>query len=117
MMYATGRWPSIPPGKLVRALLLKALYSIRSDRLLTEQLDYNLLFRWFVGLAIDEDLWNLSRFSNDCELLLGADILWKFFRRIHKEAGEEGLLSDEHFTVDETLFESLATRTQHMPKE
>lgn len=88
-MYApTGR-PSIPPEKLIRALLLQVLCSIRSERSLMEQLDYNLLFRWFVGLSMDDEVWDHSTFSKNRE-----------------QAQEQGLLSDEHFTVDGTLIEA-----------
>ena len=108
-MYSPAGWPSIPPGKLIRALLLQALYSIHSERLLIEQMDYNLLFRWFVGLAMDEDVWDQSAFSRDRDRLLDADIVWKFFCKIRKQAQEQGLLSDEHFTVDGKMIETLAS--------
>lgn len=109
-MYSSTGWPSIPPGKLIRALLLQVLYSIRSERLLMEQLDYNLLFRWFVGLGMDEDVWDQSTFSKSCERLFKADIVGKFFTRIREEAQTQGLLSDEHFTVDGTWIEALASQ-------
>ena len=84
------------------------LYSIRSEGLLLEQLDYNLLFRWFVGLAVDEEVWDQSTFSESRERLLAADLVGKFFGRIREQAREQGLLSDEHFRVDAILFEVLA---------
>ena len=102
-MYApTGR-PSIPPEKLIRALLLQVLYSIRSERLLMEQLDYNLLFRWFVGLSMDDEVWDHSTFSKNRERLLDGEIIGKFFVKVREQARQKGLLSDEHFTVDGTL--------------
>ena len=109
-MYApTGR-PSIPPEKLIRALLLQVLYSIRSERMLIEQLDYNLLFRWFVGLSMDDEVWDHSTFSKNRERLLDAEIIGKFFVKIREQAREKGLLSDEHFTVDGTLIEAWASQ-------
>jgi len=116
-MYApTGR-PSIPPEKMIRALLLQVLYSIRSERMLMEQLDYNLLFRWFVGLSMDEGVWDHSTFSKNRERLLNADIVRKFFERIREQAQKQGLLSDEHFTVDGTLIEAWASQKSFQPKE
>jgi len=115
-MYSPTGWPSVPPGKLIRAILLQILYSIRSERLLLEQLDYNLLFRWFVGLAVDEEVWDQSTFSKNCERLLDADLVGKLFSRIREQAREEGLLSDEHFTVDTTLIDALASQ-RNFPAE
>jgi transposase len=115
-MYApTGR-PSIPPEKMIRGLLLQVLYSIRSERMLMEQLDYNLLFRWFVGLSMDEEVWDHSTFSKNRERLLNADIVRKFFERIREQAQKQGLLSDEHFTVDGTLIEAWASQKSFQPK-
>ena len=116
-MYApTGR-PSIPPEKLIRALLLQVLYSIRSERMLIEQLNYNLLFRWFVGLSMDDEVWDHSTFSKNRERLIEADIVEKFFDRIREEAQRQGLLSDEHFTVDGTLIEAWASQKSFKPKD
>jgi len=116
-MYApTGR-PSIPPEKLIRALVLQVLYSIRSERMLIEQLNYNLLFRWFVGLSMDDEVWDHSTFSKNRDRLLEADIVEKFFRRVRDEAQRQGLLSDEHFTVDGTLIEAWASQKSFKPKE
>ena len=116
-MYApTGR-PSIPPEKLIRALLLQVLYSIRSERMLIEQLNYNLLFRWFVGLSMDDEVWDHSTFSKNRDRLLEADIVEKFFDRIREEAQRQGLLSDEHFTVDGTLIEAWASQKSFKPKD
>jgi len=103
----TGR-PSIAPEKLLRALLLQVLYTVRSERLLMEQLDYNLLFRWFVGLNMDDPIWDASTFSKNRERLLGGDIAHAFFDQVLAQARERHLLSDEHFTVDGTLIEAWA---------
>ena len=109
-MYLPIGWPIIPPGKLIRAMLLQVLYSIRSERLLIEQLDYNLLFRWFVGLAMHEEVWDQSTFSKHRKRLLDANILGKFFCRVCEQAQEQGLLSDEYFRVDGTLIEAFASQ-------
>jgi len=107
-MYSfTGR-PSIAPEKLLKALLLQVLYSIRSERLLVEQLDYNFLFRWFVGLNIDDPVWDHSSFSKNRDHLIASDIAVKFLTFIKAQAQQAGLLSDEHFTVDGTLLEAWA---------
>jgi transposase len=107
-LYAkTGR-PSIAPEKLLRALLLQVLYSVRSERLLMEQLDYNLLFRWFVGLSMDDTVWDATVFSKNRDRLLEGDIARAFFERVLCHARALHLLSDEHFTVDGTLIEAWA---------
>ena len=93
---------SIPPERLLRALLLQIFYSVRSERLLTEQLDYNLLFRWFVGLNMDEPVWDATVYSKNRERLLKGDIARAFFTAVLEEARVGDLLSDEHFTVDGT---------------
>lgn len=98
----TGR-PSIAPERLIRALLLQVLYSIRSERMLVEQLEYNLLFRWFVGLSVDEPVWDHSTFSKNRDRLFGADIARELFDAIVGQARTAGLLSDEHFSVDGTI--------------
>lgn len=116
-MYARVGRPSVPPEKLLRALLLQALYSIRSERLLMEQLDYNLLFRWFVGLSMDDPVWNHSVFSKNRERLIASDIAAVFFERILQQAKGAGLLSDEHFTVDGTLIEAWASLKSFRPKD
>jgi transposase len=116
-MYAKEGRPSIPPEKLLRALLLQALYTIRSERMLMEQLDYNLLFRWFVGLSMDDKVWNHSVFSKNRERFLGSDLAAAFFARILKQAAQAGLLSDEHFTVDGTLIEAWASMKSFRPKD
>jgi len=112
---AVGR-PSIPPEKLLRALLLQVLYSIRSERLLMEQLDYNLLFRWFVGLNMDEPVWAPSVFSKNRERLLEGEIADRFFDGVQAQAVDHKLISDEHFTVDGTLVEAWAGHKSFKPK-
>jgi len=104
----TGR-PSVPPEKLLRALLLQILYSVRSERLLMEQLEYNLLFRWFVGLSIDDEVWTPTTFTKNRDRLLEGDIAAAFFQDVVAQAREDRLLSDEHFTVDGTLLEACAS--------
>lgn len=101
--------PSIAPEKLLRALLLQALYTIRSERQLMEQLDYNLLFRWFVGLGMDDSVWSATTFTKNRERLLDGDIASAFFEAILIHADRERLLSNEHFTVDGTLLEAWAS--------
>lgn len=108
-MYAAVGRPSIAPEKLLRALLLQIFYSIRSERLLMEQLDYNLLFRWFVGMSVDEPVWDASTFSKNRDRLLEADVAREFFWQVWEQASEAGLVSDEHFTVDGTLIEAWAS--------
>jgi transposase len=116
-MYShTGR-PSIAPEKLLRALLLQVLYTVRSERLLMEQLDYNLLFRWFVGLNIDDPIWDASTFSKNRERLLAGDIARAFFAQVLAQARERNLLSDEHFTVDGTLIEAWAGQKSFKRKD
>jgi transposase len=100
--------PSIPPEQLLRALLLQVLYTVRSERLLMEQLDYNILFRWFVGLSMDDPVWNPTVFTKNRERLLDGDIAQAFFERVLAQARGKSLLSDEHFTVDGTLVEAWA---------
>jgi transposase len=107
-LYAqTGR-PSIAPAKLLRALLLQVLYSIRSERLLMEQLDYNLLFRWFVGLDVDTPVWDVTVFTKNRDRLLEGEVATAFFEQVLAQARAQRLLSDEHFTVDGTLIEAWA---------
>jgi transposase len=104
----TGR-PSTPPERLLRALLLQVLYSIRSERMLMEQLDYNLLFRWFVGLTMDDAVWDPTTFTKNRDRLLRGEIAQLFFDQVLAQARERGLTSDEHFTVDGTLVEAWAS--------
>jgi len=105
---ATGR-PSVPPEKLLRALLLQAFYSVRSERQLMEQLDDNLLFRWFVGLAIDAPVWDVTVFTKNRERLLRGEVAAKFMDRVLNRPQVQGLLSQDHFTVDGTLVEAWAS--------
>src|SRR5260370_16641345 len=108
-LYSRVGRPSIPPERLMRASLLQYLYGIRSERLLMEQLDYNLLFRWFVGLNVDDPVWDASSFSKNRERLLQGDVAEAFFDEVLREARERHLLSMEHFTVDGTLLEARAS--------
>jgi transposase len=114
-LYAdTGR-PSIPPERLLRALLLQILYTVRSERLLMEQLNYNLLFRWFVGMDMDEVVWNHAVFSKNRERLLNEEVAEVFFQRVLERA--KPYLSDEHFTVDGTLIEAWASHKSFRAKD
>lgn len=116
-LYArTGR-PSVPPEKLLRALLLQVLYTVRSERLLMEELDYNLLFRWFVGLNMDDRVWAPTTFTKNRQRLLDGHIAERFFERVLAQARALGLLSDEHFTVDSTLIEAWASLKSFRPRD
>jgi transposase len=115
-MYSDIGRPSIPPEQLLRALLLQMLYSIRSERLLMEQLHYNLLFRWFVGLSMDAPVWNHSTFSKNRERLLAHAIGPEFLAAIVRQANAAGLLSDDHFTIDGTLLEAWASHKSFQRK-
>jgi transposase len=108
-MYAVGGRPSIAPEKLLRALLLQILYTVRSERQLIEQLDYNLLFRWFVGLSIDDPVWDVTVFTKNRERLLAGEVAQAFFNAVLDQARSHDLLSAEHFTVDGTLVEAWAS--------
>src|SRR5438876_4187910 len=114
-LYANNGRPSIPPERLLRALLLQIFYSIRSERMLMEHLDYNLLFRWFVGLEMDEAVWNHAVFSKNRERLLNEEIAESFFQRVLERA--RPYMSDEHFTVDGTLIEAWASHKSFRPKD
>jgi transposase len=100
---------SVAPEKLLRALLLQVLYTVRSERMLMEQLEYNLLFRWFVGLNLDESVWDVTVFTKNLQRLLEADVAREFFGLVVEQARELNLMSDEHFTVDGTLLEACAS--------
>lgn len=116
-MYSkTGR-PSIPPEQLLKALLIQVLYSVRSERMLCEQLDYNLLFRWFVGLGMDDTVWVPTVFTKNRDRLLEGGIAEAFFQAVVEEARRRGWLSDEHFTVDGTLLEASASHKSFRPKD
>jgi transposase len=115
-LYAgTGR-PSVAPERLLRALLLQALYGKRSERLLMEELDYSLLFRWFVGLAIDEEVWDATVFSKNRDRLIAGEIAARFFVAVRGQLERSGLLGDEHFTVDGTMLEAWANRRSFREK-
>jgi transposase len=114
-LYSEVGRPSIAPERLLRALLLQVFYSVRSERLLMEQLNYNLLFRWFVGLEIDEAVWNHAVFSKNRDRLLNQDLAQKFFAHVKEQAA--GLMSDEHFTVDGTLIEAWAGQKSFRRKD
>lgn len=116
-MYAKAGRPSIAPERLLRALLLQALYSIRSERMLVEQLEYNLLFGWFVGLNMSEPAWNHAVFSKNRERLLAGDVAHELFACVVEQARALKLLSDEHFTVDGTLIEAWASHKSFKPKD
>src|ERR1043165_4025178 len=116
-MYAkTGR-PSIPPEKLLRAQLVQMLYSIRSERLLMEELDYSMLFRWFVGMNLDEPVWDPTVFTKNRDRLLEGDVAREFLAKVVGQAQAKGLTSDEHFTVDGTLIEAWASLKSFQRKD
>jgi transposase len=116
-LYSSNGRPSIAPERLIRALLLQVLYTIRSERMLVEQLEYNLLFRWFVGLSVDEPVWDHSTFSKNRDRLLEADIARELFKAIVEQAQIAGLLSDEHFSVDGTMIEAWASQKSFRRKD
>ena len=116
-LYSRVGRPSIAPERLLRALLLQLFYGIRSERLLMEQLDYNLLFRWFVGLSMDDTVWDASSFSKNRDRLLGGDIAERFLREVISYAQERGLVSDEHFSVDGTLLAAWASQKSFVRKD
>lgn len=115
-LYSTTGRPSIPPEQLLRALLLQMLYTIRSERLLVEELDYNILYRWFVGLTLDDPVWDATTFTKNRDRLLDGDVADAFFAEVLAAIKAEGLLSDEHFTVDGTLLEAWASQKSFKPK-
>ena len=116
-MYAkTGR-PSIPPEKLLRAQLIQMLYSVRSERLLMEEIDYSMLFRWFVGMNLDEPVWDVTVFTKNRNRLLEGDVAREFLCEVVKQAQAKGLTSDEHFTVDGTLIEAWASLKSFQRKD
>ena len=114
-LYAAIGRPSVPPERLLRAQLLQIFYSIRSERLLMEQLDYNILFRWFVGMDMDEPVWTPTVFTKNRDRLLNQEIARTFFRHVVERA--QALMSDEHFTVDGTLIEAWASQKSFQRKD
>jgi len=116
-LYARIGRPSIAPEKLLRALLLQAFYSVRSERQLMEQLDYNLLFRWFVGLGVDDPVWDVTVFTKNRDRLLEGEIAAKFLRAVLAQPRVEALLSDDHFSVDGTLIQAWASVKSFRPKD
>jgi transposase len=116
-MYAKVGRPSIPPEQLLRAQLLQMLYSVRSERLLMEEIDYNLLFRWFVGLNADDAVWDATVFTKNRDRLLEAEVAKEFLAQVVAQARVKGLASDEHFTVDGTLLEAWASAKSFQPKD
>jgi len=116
-MYSSIGRPSIAPERLLKALLLQVLYSIRSERALIEHIDFNMLFRWFIGLHLDEPVWNHSTFSKNRDRLIESDIAVSFLKSVLAKAEEQGLLSREHFSVDGTLLEAWASLKSFRPKD
>ena len=117
-IYAKGVGrPSVPPEQLLRALLLQVLYTIRSERQLIEQIDYNLLYRWFVGLELDDEVFSATVFTKNRERLLKGEIAQHFFEAVLAQAESEGLVSSEHFTVDGTLIEAWASQKSFVRKD
>ena len=116
-LYAKFGRPSIPPERLLRALLLQAFYSVRSETQLMEQLDYNLLLRWFVGLSLDAAVWDVSVFTKNRERLIEGDIARKFMAAVLNQEPVKALLSDDHFSVDDTLIEAWASMKSFRPKD
>jgi len=116
-LYAESGRGSIAPEKLLRAQLLMALYTIRSERQLMEQIDYNLLFRWFVGFSMDDAVWDHSTFTKNRDRLLDGEVAHRFFAQVLGQADAAGLLSKEHFSVDGTLIEALASLKSYRPKD
>jgi transposase len=116
-LYAPLGRPSIPPEKLLRALLLMVLYSIRSERRLIEELEYNLLYRWFVGLGMDEAVWDATTFSKNRERFIDGEVARRFFDQVLAEARQRDLVSEEHFSVDGTLIEAWASLKSFRPKD
>lgn len=116
-IYAKNGRESIPPERLIRASLLQVLYTIRSERQLVEQIQYNMLYRWFVGLEIDDSVWNHSTFSKNRERLLQHDVMNHFFESVLEMARQRDLLSEEHFSVDGTLVDAWASHQSYHPRD
>lgn len=116
-MYSNTGRPSIPPEKLLRAQLLQMLYSVRSERLLMEEIDYSVLYRWFVGMNLDEPVWDVTVFTKNRDRLLDGDVAREFLCQVFDQAREQNLTSDEHFTVDGTLIEAWASLKSFQSKD
>jgi len=116
-LYSKVGRPSIPPEQLLRALLLQIFFSVRSEGQLVEQLEYNMMFRWFVGLNLDDDIWNHSTFMKNRDRLLEGEIAQRFFAEVLAMAKKQGLVSQEHFTVDGTIIEAWASHKSFQPKD
>jgi len=116
-LYSEVGRPSIAPERLFRSLLLQIFYSVRSERLLMEEMDYNILFRWFVGLNLDDAVWDATVFTKNRDRLLEAEVAKEFLARLVGQARQKGWTSDEHFTVDGTLLEAWASLKSFQPKE
>ncbi len=116
-LYARRGRPSIAPERLLRALLLQMLYSVRSEEQLMEQIDFNLLFRWFVGLNPDDEVWDPTVFSKNRDRMLAGEVSQRLLESVLRQASEQQLLSEEHFTVDGTLIEAWASRKSFVPKD
>ena len=116
-LYSPIGRPSIPPEKLLRAMLVQAFYSIRSEQLLMERLEYDLLFRWFVGIGVDDAAWDHSVFSKNRDRLLEGDIATKFLSAVLTRPKVKKLLSTDHFSVDGTLIEACASMKSVKPKD
>ena len=114
-LYAAGGRPSVAPEYILRALLLQVFYSVRSERLLVEQIDYNLLFRWFVGLGMDDAVWNHAVFSKNRDRLLTSEVAQRFFAEVNRQGKK--FMSDEHFTVDGTLIQAWASQKSFRKKD
>ena len=117
VMYAESGRESIPPEQLLRGLILQSLYGLRSERLLCEQLGYNLLYRWFVGLTLESRPWDHSTYTKNRDRLLDHDVVRELFDRVLEQARRRGLLSSEHFSVDGTLIRAWASQRSFVPKD
>jgi len=115
-IYSESGRESIPPERLIRAQLLQVLYSIRSERQLVEQVHYNLLYRWFIGLTIDDPVWDHSTFSANRDRLIENHVVCELFEEVVNLAREKNLLSEEHFSVDGTLIQAWASQKSYRPK-
>ncbi len=116
-IYSEHGKPSIPPERLIRAQLLQVLYSIRSERQLVEQIHYNLLYRWFIGLTIDDEVWDHSTFSANRDRLIENNVVCQLFEEVVELGRKKDLLSDEHFSVDGTLIQAWASQKSYQPKD